>query len=329
MRPLALALCFLLVSACAAPVVRKQVLIPAPAVEVARLTRLRVDSFMNDDAGQVRAAVESSLASVLVDGRPYFTVIGVSAPAGDQGKPMQWVDNSKSKARPIRYGAEGLVDGHIDQNDWQDERYSEDRSECVDHDDKGRCVRTHTRHVPCTRRVALFSFTPRVVQKDTGAVLLSQEFTETGQSSVCKDHGSPTSGTTLLAAARARAITRFRNQVAPHAITLNIPLLTEDDSGMNAQIKALVSGGKDFAEAGQTDKACTLWRNAAGKHEAGFALPYLCGVCAELEDNLNLAEDLYSQAEQRACKPVSEISAALARLRETRANLDKLEQQRK
>ena len=96
--------------------------------------------------------MESSLASVLVDGRPYFTVIGVSAPAGDQGKPMQWVDNSKSKARPIRYGAEGLVDGHIDQNDWQDERYSEDRSECVDHDDKGRCVRTHTRHVPCTRR---------------------------------------------------------------------------------------------------------------------------------------------------------------------------------
>ena len=329
MRQLALALCCLFLTSCAAPVVRKQVLIPAQAVEVARLTRQRVAAFDDDDGGQVRAAVESALASVQVDGRPYFTVLGANAPAGDLGKPMQWVDTSKSMARPIRYGAEGRVEGRVDQNGWQDERYTEERSECFVWDDKGRCLRTRTRHVQCTRRVALFSFTPRVVLKDTGAVLFSQEFTENGQSSVCKDRGSPTSGTALLASARARAITRFRNQVAPHAMTLNIPLLTEDDSGMNAQVKALVSGGKDFAEAGQTDKACTLWRNAASKHGAGFVLPYLSGVCAELEDNLALAEDFYSQAEQRAGKPVSEITAALARLRETRANLDKLEQQRK
>lgn len=330
MRTPALALCCLLMlSACATPVVQKQTLLPAPAAEVARLTRLRVADFENDDAGQVRAAVESALASAMVDGRPYFTVLGASAPAGGLGKPMQWVDGKKSQAQPIRYGAEGLVQGNVDQNGWRDERYTEERSECVARDDKGRCVRTRDRHVQCVRRVAQFSFTPRVVARDTGAVLLAQEFSETAQSSACRDKGSPASGATLLAGARARAIARFRDHVAPHYATLDIPLLTEDDSGMSAQVKAEVERGAELAKAGLTGKACGLWRKAADSHAAGFVLPYLAGVCAELEDDLDRAEDFYALAEQRAQQPVPEIGAAFARLKDTRENQNKLERQLK
>jgi len=179
------------------------------------------------------------------------------------------------------------------------------------------------------RRVAQFSFTPRVVAKDTGAVLLSQEFSETRQSSVCKDKGSPTSGASLLAGARARAIARFRDHVAPHYVTLDIPLLAEDDSGMSAQVKADIERGAELAKAGQTGKACALWRSTASNHASGHVLPYLSGVCAELEDDLDQAEAFYSLAEQRAEKPVPEISAALARLADTRDNQDKLERQLK
>lgn len=330
MRRLALALCCLfLLPACAAPVVSKQVLVPAPAAEVARLTRLKVTAFDNDDTGQVRAAVESALASVVVDGRPYFTVVGASAPKGGLGKPMQWIDSSRPKVQPIRYGAEGTVQGSVGQDGWRNEHYFERRKECVVEDDKGRCRLWGNSSITCTRRVAQFSFTPRVVAKDTGEVLLAQEFSESRQSSACPDNGSPASGNSLLAAARDKAIARFRDHVAPHVVTLDIPLLTEDDSGMSAQVKVLVAGGVDFAKAGQTDKACKVWRSAAAKHAAGFALPYLSGVCAELEDNLDQAEGFYAQAEQRAQQPVPEIAAALARLKTTRADLDRLEQQRK
>ncbi|MBU1039743.1 MAG: hypothetical protein KKF77_01420 [Proteobacteria bacterium] len=328
MRTPALFLCCLLVlSACAAPVVKKQTLLPAPAAEVARLTRLRVAAFENDDAGQVRAAVESALASAMVDGRPYFTLLGASAPSGGLGKPMQWVDSKKPQT--IRYGAEGLVQGNVDLNGWRDEYYAEDRSECVVRDDKGRCVRTRERHVQCVRRVAQFSFTPRVVAKDTGAVLLAQEFSETMRSSACRDKGSPASGSSLLAEARARAIARFRDHVAPHYATLDIPLLTDDDSGMSPALKAEVERGAELAKTGLTGKACTLWRKAASSHDAGFALPYLSGVCAELEDDLDRAEGFYALAEQRAENPVPEISAAFARLKDTRDNQDKLERQLK
>lgn len=331
MRPLPLAMCcLLLLCACATPVVKKQMLIPAPAAEVARLTHLRVTGFDNDDSGQVRSAVESALASVVVDGRPYFTLVGASAPpATNLGKPLQWVDTTKTKVQPIRYGAEGLVQGSVNQNGWQDERYTEMRRECVAEDARGRCILMGYNHVQCLRRVAQFSFTPRVVSKDTGEVLLSQEFSETGQSSACLDNGSPTSGVGLLAAARAKAITRFKNHVAPHYVTLDIPLLIKDDSGMSAQVKTLVAGGIDFAKAGQTGKACQVWRSAAGRHAAGFVLPYLSGVCAELEDDLDQAEGFYALAQQRAPKPVPEIATALARLKSTRVDLDRLEHQLK
>lgn len=330
MRPLPFVLCFLaLLTACAAPVVRKQVLAPAPATEVARLTRLRVVGFDNDGSGQVRSAVESALASVVVDGRPYFTMVGASAPSGDMGKPLQWIDTSKTKAQPIRYGAEGLVQGSVDQNGWQDDRHTEKRSECVAEDAKGRCIQTRNRYVQCIRRVAQFSFTPRVVARDTGAVLLAQEFSETARSSACRDKGSPASGASLLASARARAIARFRDHVAPHAVTLEIPLLTEDDSGMSSQVKALVAGGVDFAQAGQTDKACQVWRSAARSHGAGYVLPYLSGVCEELEEDFDQAEGFYSLAQSRSAKPVPEIAAALWRVKIARADKDRLEQQRK
>lgn len=330
MRPLALALCCLLaLPGCAAPTVKKQMLSPAPAAEVARLTRLKVAAFDNDPGGQVRAAVESALAGVTVDGRPYFAIIGANAPAQALGKPLQWTDSSRPKAQPIRYGSEGLVQGRVDQNGWQDERYTETRRECLAEDAKGRCVLMGNRHVQCTRRVAQFSFSPSVVDKDTGGVLMSQEFAESGQSSACHDKGSPTSGATLLAQARAKAIARFRNHVAPHSVTVSIPLLTEDDSGMNAQTKTLIAGGVDFASSGQTDKACRLWRSAASSHGAGFALPYLSGVCAELENNLDQAEEFYSLADQRAKDPVPEIAAALARIKDTRASQERLENQLK
>lgn len=321
--------CLLVLSACAKPVVQKQVLAPAPAAEVARLTRLKVAPFDNDAGGQVRTAVESALAAVVVDGRPYFAIVGAGAPAGDLGKPLQWIDTSRPKAQAIRYGSEGTVQGSVHQNGWQDERYVESRRECAAEDAKGKCVLWANRQVTCIRRVAQFSFTPKVFGKDRGEVLLSQEFSETRQSSACKDKGTPTAGASLLAAARAKAIARFTDHVAPHAVTLDIPLLTEDDSAMSAQTRAAVAQGLEFAQARQTAKACELWRGAARGHAAGFALPYLSGVCAELEGDLDQAEGFYTLAGQRAPKPVPEISAAVARVKSTRTDQDRLEEQRK
>jgi len=328
-RPLPIVLCcLLLLAGCAPPTVVKEVLAPAQAGDVARLTRLRVLPFDNDSGGQARAAVEQALASVTVSGRPYFAIVTPDAPAAPQGTPMQWSAPGKAKAQPIRYGSEGAVQGVVNSNSWRDEPYQETRRECLAEDNRGRCLAWGNRPVRCVRRTATFSFTPRVAARDSGVVLFSQEFSESGASRACLDAGAPESGQSLLARARDKAVARFRNQVAPHVVRVAIPLLLEDAS-MDSRIRTLAAGGAEYAAAGQTDKACRIWRRAAAEHAAGYALPYLCGVCAELEDHLDEAEGLYDQAGRRSRAPVPEIAAALQRVREARTSLERLESQMK
>lgn len=320
---LALALC-----ACAAPVLKKDVLRPAQASDVARLTRLTVAPFDNDPDGSVRAAVESALSSIQVNGRPYFTLVGPgSPPAASLGVPMQWVDPAKPKDKAIRYGSEGTVRASVNQNGWRDESYYVQRRECWSEDAKGRCRSWGFRNVRCVNRFANFSFTPRVVAKDSGEVLMSQEFAQTEQSSACLDENDPSPGVSLLAKARGKVLDRFRQHVAPHTVTVGIPLITEDGSGMSAAVEATVKQGLEYAKAGRADEACRHWRAAARAHPAGFALPYLQGVCEELEDDLDAAQEFYTQADRRSPKPLQEIAAALSRIARTRADLEKLDRQ--
>jgi hypothetical protein len=331
LRPLLPALFCLLLCACAGPMVGKDILVPAQAENVARLTRLRVLPFDNDPGGQTRSAVETALLSVNVKGKPYFTMLGADAPEKSQGVPMQWSAAGKSsntKAKPIRYGSEGSVQGAVNRNGWHDERFTEYRRECVLEDSKGRCLAWGKRPIVCVRRTATFSFTPKVVDKESGMVLLSQEFSASEKSQACLDNSPPKSGQDMLAAARSKAVAAFRDHVAPHMARMRIPLLAEDAS-MDQRLKTIVAGGIDFAASGQTDQACTLWRGEADEHAAGFVLPYLCGVCAELEDDIDQAESLYLLAQKRSAQPVPEIAAALSRVRATRDNLDRLENQMK
>lgn len=319
---LACALC-----ACAAPALKKDVLRPAQAGDVARLTRLTVKPFEGDPDGHVRAAVESALSSIQVGGRPYFTLVGEGAPPVQSlGTPMQWGKGDGKKSGP-RYGSEGLVQGVVGRNSWRDEHYFEQRRECVLEDTKGRCQLWGNRSVRCTRRQATFAFTPRVVDRATGSVLMSQEFSQSEESSGCTDKGGPQSGQALLSRAEDKALERFRRHVAPHVDTLNIPLVIEDGSAMEDGVAATLAKGLELAKSGHQGEACRHFRAAAARHRAGFATAYLQGACAEFEDDLDAAEGFYRQAGSRAAGPVDVVEAGLQRIARARADKGRLDGQ--
>lgn len=314
---LAVSLC-----ACAAPVLKKDVLRPAQAGEVARLTRLTVKPFEGDPDGRVRAAVESALASIQVNGRPYFTLIGEGAPpAQSLGTPMQW---GSAKGKGPRYGSEGLVQGVVGRNAWRDDVYFEQRRECLLEDAKGRCQLWGNRTLRCTTRRATFAFTPRVTARDTGEVLMSQEFAQTEESSGCPDKNGPLGGQALLERAEEKAMERFRKHVAPHMDTLSIPLVIEDGSAMEAGTRATLEKGLELAKSGYAGEACRHFRAAAGLHGGGFATAYLQGACAEYEDDLDAAEGFYRRAKAQAPAPVDVVEAGLARIAGARADRDRL-----
>lgn len=329
--PRLLALCLALsLTACAAPALRKDVLRPAKAGEVARLTRLTVKPFEGDPDGHVRAAVESVLASIQVNGRPYFTLIGQDAPAVQSlGTPLQWSNGkaSGSKKAGPRYGSEGLVQGAVGGNGWRDEFYQEQRRECLLEDAKGKCQFWGNRNLRCIKRRATFSFTPRVTARDTGEVLMSQEFEQTEESSGCPDKNGPVPGQTLLSRAEDKVMGRFRRYVAPHVDTLEIPLVTEDGSTPESAVKLTLEKGLELAKDGHAGEACRHFRAAAAGHRSGYATAYLQGACAEYEDDLDAAEGFYRQAQTRATVPVDVVEAGFARIRQARADRDKLDNQ--
>lgn len=323
--PILLILCLaLLLSACAAPALKKDVLRPAQAGEVARLTRLTVKPFEGDRDGRVRAAVENALASIQVNGRPYFTLIGEGAPpAQSLGTPMQW--NSKGKGP--RYGSEGLVQGVVGSYGWRDDSYIEQRRECIMDDGKGHCQLWGNRNLRCTKRRATFAFTPRVTARDTGEILMSQEFSQTEESSGCPDQNGPISGQALLSRAEDKVLERFRKHVAPHVDTLQIPLVIEDGSPMAAAVKLTLEKGLELAKDGHPGEACRHFRAAAAQHQTGYATAYLQGACEEYEGDLDAAEGFYRQAQSRAAAPVDVVEAGFARISQTRTDKGRLDNQ--
>lgn len=283
--------------------------------------------FEGDQSGHVRAAVESALASIQVNGRPYFTLIGEGAPPVQSlGTPMQWSKGDGAKTGP-RFGSEGLVQGVVDRNGWRDDYYVEQRRECILDDGKGHCQLWGNRNLRCTRRRASFAFTPRVTDRATGEVLMSQEFSQAEESSGCPDQNGPISGQTLLSRAEDKVMERFRRHVAPHVDTLAIPLVIEDGSAPESGVKATLEKGLELAKEGYPGEACRHFRAAAARHRSGYATTYLQGACAEFEDDLDAAEGFYRQAQSKVGVPVDVLSAGLARIAQARADKGKLDGQ--
>lgn len=313
-----------------APQVSMDVLEPATAHGVTQLRRLAVVQFNNDEGGIATAAVEQALSSFTLGQQPYFTLVdaGILKNYLDaQGVEMVF-DTKELRKRNKGVGADGVVLGTVSRSSWRDERTTKQRYVCVEWGKNDSCRKYGSRDVPCTRRTGLFSFTPKVVDVNSGKIIFSQEFAENDQEDFCRGTDDPQpSGISLVGTARERAIKRFLRMVAPHVVRVQVPLITADDSGMGKPTREAVAKGVDFAQAGRMDRACATWSAAEASHPGGYALPYLRGVCAEHAGSFDQAEDAYRQADQRCDSPNSDISAALERIGRAKANSRLLEQQ--
>ncbi len=326
--PLALALSFALFGC--APQVTMDVLEPAAAHEVTQLRRLAVARFNNDDGGVATAAVEQALSSFSLGQQPYFTLVDPGAlrdTPDEQGVKMVF-DLKEYRARNKGSGADGLVLGTVSRSSWRDERTVKKRSVCVERTKNDSCRKYETHEVPCTKRTGTFAFTPKVVNVGSGRIIFAQEFAENDEAVFCRaTNDARPSGAGLVDKARGRAIARFLETVAPHVAHVRVPLITTDESRMDAATKDAIAKGVDFAQAGRMDQACAVWSQAEAAHPEGYALPYLRGVCAEHAGNLDQAQWAYSLADQRCGRPNTDIADALERVKRALANSQLLEQQ--
>lgn len=324
------ALLFVLALCGCAPQVTMNVLQPAKAHEVTQLRRLAVARFGNDDGGVATAAVEQALSSFTLGPTPYFTLVDAGAlrNAPDETG-VKLAFNPKAQQKLGKESkADGLVKGTVSFSDWVDERISKKRSVCVKRDKNNTCTRYEVHDIPCTRRTGAFAFTPKVINVSSGRIVFAQEFTESQKAEFCRGTSdAQPAGEGLVDAARRRAVARFVKTVAPHVEQVRVPLITEDDSAMDAAAREAIAKGVGLAQAGNMDQACAVWSQAEAAHPHGYALPYLRGVCAEHAGNFGQAQRAYRLAAQRCARPNQDIAEGLLRVERALANSSLLEQQ--
>ncbi|PKN06522.1 MAG: hypothetical protein CVU72_04055 [Deltaproteobacteria bacterium HGW-Deltaproteobacteria-7] len=232
-------------------------------------------------------------------------------------------------------GAQGIYTGVVTQNNYDDSPYSERRQTCTRYeqkrDDKGRtyqgaCLHWRYYNVNCTRRVANFAVSPKLVDVTTGRVLYSRNLSSTKDSSGCEDTSPAESEMILLDKAKNQVKQEFRRDVAPYYVTREIRLMDATDGIESKEAIDKLKRGMEYADKNRMDSACELWGQAHNIAAGSYALLYNLGVCAESRGDLDAALSLYRQSDRILGKPNDDISLALSRVGEAIKNRSKIKE---
>jgi hypothetical protein len=336
-----LALLGLLLAGCATQV-RLNMLLPADYHEASLMKTVAVLPFGGPDGQAVAAEFEAVLAGINIDDRQYFTLVDRSSidrtiselKLGQSGL----VEAGTAARIGGLVGAQGIYSGVVTQASWTDSPYRENRRECAEReikrDERGRlvegnCIRWRDRPVSCTRRVAGFTCSPKLIEVRTGRVLYARNLSGSADASGCADGRPLPAGPELLQRARETVMAQFRKDVAPHYITRQIALLDETDGITSGEAKEKLKLGMEYAAKGRMDQACELWGAARILSPGAPSILYDLGVCAESRGDFDAALNLYREADRQLGKPDDRITLALARMGEAIRNRKKLDEQLK
>lgn len=243
---------------------------PAGNDAAAALRTIAIEPFGGADGQTVALLVGDRLREARIDGRPYFRIV----PAGG-GARAEAVLQGSAAAELTRRDAE-----------------PREKEECVERDDKDKCVRKEKRKVPCWDAVARLVPTIRLVGRNGERILALDEPQEQAQR-YCRGEERP-SGETLVRKLAARTADRLRAELAP--------LERNDAFRVMESRKGLAEGDGDaFKEAVRLTKrnpaaACAAWAALEPRNPDRPSLLFNLGLCAESGGRLDEASAYYRRA---------------------------------
>jgi tetratricopeptide (TPR) repeat protein len=298
--------------------------------------------FDGNSGAEFAAELEGVLGSVNIDEKQYFTLVERTA----IDKVMSelklshsgMVDENTAAKIGKMLGAKGIYTGRVTLFRATDSRYTESRQECARHqivyDDKGNahegnCIHWRNYNVDCTKRVANFACSPKLIEVDTGKIIYSRNLSGSADSSGCEDKKPPQTEDELLAAAKKIVLNQFRKDVAPYYVTQQVTLMDSTDGISSSEAKDKLKKGIDFAKNNRLDRSCELWGEARIISPNSPSILFDLGVCAESRGDLDAALSLYKEADKLIGKPDDNISLALSRVSEQIKSREKLKEQLK
>jgi len=312
---------------------------PAQYHEASLTKAIAVLPFSGPGGREFAAEIEGVLAGIGIDDKQYFTLVD-RASVDKSISEMKFsqsglVDSRTAVKLGKMIGAQGIYTGIVTQNNYQDSSYFAKRQTCTRYeqrqDKKGRtyegaCLHWRTYTVQCTKRVANFAVSPKLVDVTTGRIIYSRNLSATKDSSGCEDTSPAESEMILLDKAKNQVKQEFRRDVAPYYVTREIRLMDSTDGIESKEAIDKLKRGMEYADKGRMDSACELWGEARNLASKSYALLYNLGVCAESRGDLDAALSLYRQSDKILGKPNDDISQALSRVGEAIKNRSKLKE---
>ncbi len=329
-------LIFVLSNGCATTI-KTDVLMPGKADQATQFKSIAVLPIGGPDGEVFTSLVENTLANVTIDGQHYFQIV-------DRGR-VETVMNELKLGMTGRVnddtaalvgkavGAKGVYTGGIGSSSVQDESYSETRQTCSFYktvtDLQGRktqeCAMWINSPVSCTRRTAVFGFTPRLIEADSGRLIFSNAYENKVEAKACADPGSVLEDEKRMQKkVQENVLQNFRKDVAPYYVTLSFTLKDSTADIASNMAKAKLRDGLAFAKAKRMDLACADWRDALALAPRSITLMYNVGICDETEGKLHEALALYLQIDKVRTSPDDLVASALARVNEQIENRKKL-----
>ncbi len=251
----------LAVVACALPAIKISALMPAKFHEATRLREVAVLPFDGPGGREFAAEIEGAIASINIADKQFFTVVErvlIDRVINEMKISQSGLVDLQNAAKIGKLvGAKGIYTGAITASNTNDSRYNEERTRCAytvtKYDKKGRayeeCAKWEKYYVSCTKRVANFAFTPKLVEVETDRVVYANNIPGTASSSVCEDSQTPlTSKYELIERAKNFAKGSFRKDVAPYYVTFEIKLMDSTDGITSKEAEKKFEQGIDFAK---------------------------------------------------------------------------------
>jgi Curli production assembly/transport component CsgG len=316
-----------------APKIKVSKLEPGRADEAASLKKIAVMPFDGPDGAAFANQFESMLTGIRVNDQAFFQVLNRSSmdTVFREQRFSQSGDVDPDTAANVGkvVGAKGIYTGQVNVSSVRDSYYDEERSECSRKDPNSRkCLSWNRFKVNCTKRVASFSVTPRLIDVETARVVYSENYARSSEDKRCSDHSSPLKdGRQMKRELQEQILKIIRNDIAPYYVQIEVRLIETTDDLTTERSRQSFASGLEFAKSGRFDRACEIWGEIRSEASSSVSLLHNLAVCAETKGNLKEAVSLIREADRKLKTPDDTVSSSLKRIEESVYKQKKIRQQ--
>lgn len=288
---------------------------PAEVDRAASTKKVSVTSFQNDRVG-LASKIETNLARVQIDHRPYFTMVNRSdfqTVIHEQKLQSSGLIDTKTAVNiGDLIGAEAIISGNVGYPSMNDSLFYEERTRCLDK----KCKHLEYYNVRCKKRVIGLSAEIRMIDVSRGDVIFADTMNPVRVFKHCIDDSRALPSREMIAQELAQSIaSSFTYRLTPHYRDFRVSLLSEPDLDYSDEQEDLLKYSLEYIEQGRYDKAEELLMKLIDSTDSqSYVAFYNLGVIKEAEGKFTQAKEYYEYADSLMVAPVQEINSAMNRI---------------